>query len=203
MRRLKPNNTGASSIQGADSLRLFYLRARRQLDTGRIAMKILRCGFLLLACAASAAFAQATGARLSGQIRALHRAVRAGRQFRRARAHARAKTRRSARPDFRRRQSAGRRQHGRHRHRRQSDARRLHDHPVGHAAHDQSEHLRQGAVRSGQGLRADHDRRRVADVPVRESGGQGAERQRIHRARESAARQDRRSRPAAPARRRI
>ena len=148
------------------------------------------------------AFAKQT-VRLSQQVRALHRALCAGRQLGRARAHARAEARRFARPDLRDRQPARRGQHDRHRCRGESDAGRLHDHPVRHAAHDQSEHPRESALRSGEGFRADHDRRRVADVSVRESLRSARRTSRSSSRSRKRSRGRSRSLPAARARRRI
>ena len=75
------------------------------------------------------------------------------------------------RPDLHRRQQARRRRQHRRRHRRQVAARRLHAADGnGRHARDQSVAVSEDAVRPGQGLRADHARRRRAERAGDEPG---------------------------------
>ena len=118
------------------------------------------------------------------------RAVPAGRHHGHPRARGGAEAHRGAGPAVRRRQPPGRRRQHRRRARRQGRAGRLHaaDGHRGHAR-DQSEPLREDAVRPRQGLRAGDPGRRRAERARGQSAGAGEIGGRAHRVREGESRQ--------------
>ena len=103
----------------------------------------------------------------------VHRAVPAGRGHRRRRPHRRRAAGRRARPADHHRQPRRRRGQSRHRPRGEIAARRLHDPVHAVVAHDQSQALRQAAVRRRARLRADQPGRADPADPRRESVGAG------------------------------
>ena len=132
--------------------------------------------------------------RLADQAGPHHRAVRRRRHHRHPRSRPRARTGQGVRPDLHHREQGRRWRQPRRRPGRQVAARRLHaaDGNRRHAV-DQSLALSEDAVRRGQGLRADHARRRRAERHGDESG-QGAgsghqRRQDLHRLRARPSRQ--------------
>ena len=88
-----------------------------------------------------------------------------------------------------RREPPRRRQHDRHRERRPRGARRLHLPDDGEHAVAQLRALQEGVLRPDQGFRADHARRDRAERADRQSVGAGEDADRVHRARQEAARQ--------------
>jgi len=111
--------------------------------------------------------------RLSGAAGAPDRAVCTRRQLGHHRAALRPAVERVDGTDVRRRQPARRRRRDRDEPARESHGRRLHAHPPGHAAHDQSGRVRRRTLRSAARLHADHARRARAAVAVRASGSRG------------------------------
>ena len=121
-----------------------------------------------LAMIALAALAGLAGAQdYPEQADPLHRSVSARRRHRRHRADPPGAARRRAGPADHHREPRRRGRQRRHRHRRESAGRRLHDALHAVVAHDQSEALRQAALRRRARLRADQPRGAGAADPGR------------------------------------